>query len=250
MVDGQQADGHGERRIVVVPARPGALVPLDGGSAARRDADDLDLLIDDLFPDTDEGPSWFDLALAGCGSGLLAWGGLGGGPSWAVGVGLVVVLLGAILPLRWAWRTAAARRESRRRSTLVADGAALDVSTASTARLAAAHAALLGALPSSDPAVAAAHAAVLEAATLLAGRPPSGRDEQSYVDTRSAAIESLTAALRDRPSSVAPDPSLVLEARTELDALTGTSALTRLEDLTAEARTDPSPGTSPGPSSS
>ena len=240
MVDGEQAYEHDERRIVVVPHRPGPLVTLSGDSAAagRRSPDDLDLLIDDLFPDTEEGPSWFDLALAAVGVGLLAWGSVAGGPSWAIGLGVVALALGAILPLRWAWRTVVARRESRRRSALLAAGVPLDVSAASTARLAAAHAAALASLPSADPAMAAAHAAVLEAATLLAGRAPSTPDEQSYVDARASAIESLTAALLDRPAASGPDASLVLEARAELDALTGSSALTRLEDLAAEARRD------------
>jgi hypothetical protein len=247
MVDGEQADGHGERQIVVVPHRPGPLVPLDGGPPAGRSPDDLDLLIDDLFPDTEEGPGWFDLGLAAVGVGLLVWGGLAGGPGWAAGVGVVVLALGAILPLRWAWRTVAARRHARRRSALLALGVPLDVSVASTARLAAAHAGALDGLPPADPAVAvaraaahaAAHAAVLEAASLLGGSPPSGPDEQAYVDVRSAAIESLTAALgARRPAAAAagPDASLVLKARAELDALTGTCALTRIEDLTAEAR--------------
>lgn len=252
MVDGKQADEHDERRIVVVPHRPGPLVPLsrDPSAAGRRSPDDLDLLIDDLFPDTEEGPSWFDLALAAVGVGLLAWGSVAGGPSWSIGLGVVALALGAILPLRWAWRTVVARRESRRRSALLAVGVPLDVSAAPTARLAAAHASALACPPSADPAVAAAHAAahaaVLEAATLLAGRVPSTPDEQSYVDARASAIESLAAALRDRPAASGPDASLVLEARAELDAITGSSALTRLEDLTAEARRDGPSADSPG----
>ena len=43
------------RNFVVVPHRPGPLLSLDTGRSQRA-RDDLDELIDDLFPDVDERP--------------------------------------------------------------------------------------------------------------------------------------------------------------------------------------------------
>jgi hypothetical protein len=101
---GEGEGGVGDR--IVVPHAPGPLVRPD---AARRDRDDLDDVIDELFPDTDEPPGWFDAGLLGVAAALIGWA-LAGGPGWALVVGVVCLALGVVLPVRWLWRRARARR--------------------------------------------------------------------------------------------------------------------------------------------
>jgi len=229
------ADDH----LVVVPHSPGPLVPLD---PPRRGRDELDELIDDLFPDTDEGPGAFDAALVAVGLVLLGWR-LAGGPPLALAGGLVALGLGCVLPVRWL----AQRLRRRRRNATARAGVPLNVGHETTARLAGAYDDL-GAAAAGEAEVAAAHGALLEVATLLRGRVPSSDRERTYVTERAAAIENLAAAVRERRSAAnsgdpdGPDPALVLDARAGLDALTGPDALARLDELAAEARRRPHAG--------
>lgn len=230
-----------------MPRAPGPLVRLDL-PRRERDRDDLDEIIDDLFPETDERPAWFDVGLVAFGAGLAGWALAASGPGWALVVGLAGLALGAILPVRWLWRRAGRLRSSRRRGALLAAGVAVRVDDPGPARLVRAYDELVaatggaGAGPTAwtaDPARLAAHGALLEVATLLAGRPVSSGAEREYVTARAAAIEDLVGAIRDRPAVEdpdAPDPGLVAEARVELDELTGGGALARLGELTTEAR--------------
>lgn len=228
-------------RVVVVPHSPGPVTPLD---PPERGRDDLDELIDELFPDTDEGPGWFDAGLVAVGLGLLGWR-LAGGPVAALVAGSAALALGCILPVRWLGQRVQRRRRRRRREAIAATGVPLQAAHAATARLVrayddlAAATGVTGARWDHDAEAAAAHGALLEVATLLRGRPPGSDREGEYVAVRAAAIEELTAAVRDRrdrDGPAAPDAGLLLEARGELDALTGRNALTRLDELTAEAR--------------
>ncbi|HEX8582233.1 MAG TPA: hypothetical protein VF640_07885 [Acidimicrobiales bacterium] len=210
--------------LVVVPPAPGPLVRPDG--ARRRD--ELDDLVDELFPDSDEGPGWFDGVLVAGGGGLTAWGALAGGPAIALALGPVALALGCVLPARAMWR--AGRR--RRREATLGRGLPLDAADPSTARLVAAYERLLAAAGGQRAdAVAAGHGALSEVASLLRGRPPSSERERSYVAERAAAIEDLAAAL-----AAAPDRSALLAAREELDEATGTGSLVWLRSLTEEER--------------
>jgi hypothetical protein len=120
-----------------------------------------------------------------------------------------------------------------------ARGTPLDITAPTTARLADAYRELLHRLPDADPdisgpALAAAHAAVLEVATLCEGRAPT-LAEESYVVRRADAIAELAASLAggaDSADAHSNDPpASVVEARDELDQLTGTSSVDRLLEL-------------------
>ena len=216
--------------VVIVPPAPGRVV-----RPGPRNKDGLDDLIDELLPDTDEGPGPTDAALVAGGAAVLAWSVLGSPPAVAAIAGAAAVGLGSILPLRSAWRWLRRRRRSRSRSVR------LRVDDAGLARLVAAYEALDAVPATTDMARAAAHGALLEVASLLDGRRPASDAETRYVAARAAAVEALLAALRaldaERPvADGAPPPELVAEAREELDALGGISALSRLDDVTAEVR--------------
>jgi hypothetical protein len=219
-------DGPGDR--IVVPFVPGPLLRPD---APRRDRDDLDDVIDELFPDSDEPPGWFDAALLATGGMFTGWA-LSGDRTGVLVIGLGCLAIGTVLPARWLWRRA---RRTRR-----AAGATLPGADATVARLVRAYDEL-GELVTGDADAArtAAHGAALEVATLLDGRPPSSEAERDYVAARAAAIEGLVDALRTGPAPVEAgrlDPTLVARAREELDALTDGGPLARLTELTAQAR--------------
>lgn len=236
------------RNFVVVPHRPGPLLSLDTGRSQRA-RDDLDELIDDLFPDVDERPGWFDAVLVVVGAGLLAWAWTGEPPGVVTVLGVVTLALGCILPVRAAWRRARRRREHRRRNGLLEQGVPIDASSPGAAALVRAYEDLLRLANRSgsefgDPAISAAHDALLEVASLLKGRSPTSERELGYVDKRAAAIAELAGALRELPTgsqSPSEDPSVVdpdalVEAREELDEIAAFNSVTRLEELTAEAR--------------
>ena len=219
-------DGRGER--IVVPYLPGPLLRPD---VPRRSRDDLDDVIDELFPDSDEPPGWFDAGLLGTGGALTGWA-WAGGPKAALVVGLGCLGLGVVLPARWLWRRAQRARRS--------PGLPLRADDPTVDHLVRAYDGLDELVAGdADPARIAAHGAVLEVATLLDGRSPVSEAERTYVAVRVAAIEELTGALRERPPAMEPgrpDPTLVAQARDELDALTDGGSLARLTDLTAEVR--------------
>jgi hypothetical protein len=228
--------GGGEpgRDVVVVPQVPGRVMAVESGGRGR---DDLDALIDDLLPDTEERPGWFDAGLLVAGATLLAVGLAAGAPSFVIIAGVAALTLGCVLPLRSAWRRVAAGRRSRRRADLLAVGVPVDVSSPTTSRLVAAYETLLGldgVYDGGGAAVAAAHGALLEAATLLGGRAPALDREREYVERRTTAIEALTEALRPLPADV--DSATLVDARDELDQIAGFNAVTRLEELAEEAR--------------
>ncbi|MEA2826267.1 MAG: hypothetical protein QOG43_706 [Actinomycetota bacterium] len=213
-------------------------MPLDP-VAPRRD--DLDDLIDELLPDVDERPGWFDAGLLAVGAMLLAGGLTVGAPSFVLVGAVFALTLGCVLPLRTAWRRLAAGRAGRRRSARLASGVPVDVTSPITGRLVAAYEALLrveGVRDGGAPAVAAAHGALLEAATLLGGRAPTSVREQEYVDRRTAAIEALAAALTPTPAEMAAggEPSLLVDVRDEVEEMAGLNAVSRLDELAEEAR--------------
>jgi hypothetical protein len=226
--------------LVVVPAVPGPVIAVDPHGAGRS-RDDLDDLIDDLLPDTDERPGWFDAGLLVVGITLLAVGLVAGVPAFFVVVGVAALTLGCVLPLRTAWRRVDGGRRTRRRSGLLAAGVPFDISSPTTNRLVSAYETLLaldGARADGGPAVAAAHGALLEAATLLGGRTPESARERDYVESRAAAVEALVEALTPSVAedATAVDAATLVEARAEVEGIAGLNSVTRLEELAEEAR--------------
>ena len=219
--------------VVVVPRVPGPLIRPEAG-AGRRHRDDLDDLIDELLPDTTEGPGPVDAVLLAGGGALVGWAVIGNPPAVAAVAGAAAIGLGLILPVRAAWRAATGRR----RSAALGRGLPLQTDDPSVARLVAAYDALDGIPATPYAASGAAHGAVLEVASLLEGRVPASERERSYVDVRAAAVLELVRALRelDPAEPDRPPRDLVVEAREELDALGGVSALSRLDDVTEEVR--------------
>lgn len=241
--------GPNQHNFLVVPHRLGPLVSLDS-SGAHRATDDFDQLIDDVFPDVEERPGWFDAVLVVTGAGLLAWSWIGGAPGIVTVIGAIALALGCILPIRSAWRRAQQRREQRRRAGLLEKGVPIDVSSPAAAALVGAYADLIGLATRSDPevgrpAITAAHGALLEVASLLKGRSPTSERELGYVDIRAITVAELADALRDLPVSPerpedndsTVDPDALVAAREELDRIAPFNSLTRLEELIAEART-------------
>jgi hypothetical protein len=227
--------GAGEH--LLVPWAPGPLVdPHAPGD--RDDRDDLDELVDELFPDVEGGPGVFDAALVAGGVGLLAWAvATGQGRGW-IAAGVVLLALGLVLPARSVLRRVGARRAGW------TEFLPLDTSDPAVRRLVDSHAEVLSIAARvggdvADRAVAAAHRAVVETASLLGGRAPDVAAEQDYVQVRVAAIEALIAAVRDNPAlqrGEHTERAAIAEARGELDAATGLGALRALGDLTAELR--------------
>ncbi len=216
-----------------MPHSPGPLIR--PSVATGRGRDELDDLIDDLLPDSDERPGWFDAALLAAGLALAGWAVLFDGPTFALVVGVSALALGCILPVRSAWRGAHRRRQARHQASTLARGVPMDSVHPATVRLADAYDELLAVAGDDSDTVAAAHSALVEAATLLQGRAPGGEKEIDYVGQRTVAIEELVAALREvDPHPV--EPAALIEAREELDAIGGFSSLARLEELIAEAR--------------
>jgi hypothetical protein len=81
-----------------------------------------------------------------------------------------------------------------------------------------------------------AHGALLEVASLLGGRPPGAQVEVDYADARTHALEDLAATVADpRVGDGETDRKRALvEARHEVEQLTGCSSLTEASDLSRE----------------
>jgi hypothetical protein len=96
-----------------------------------------------------------------------------------------------------------------------------------------------------DPGIAAAHGALLEVASLLNGRAPTSDRQIDYIDKRAAALNNLLAALQEIEATTdaerdddapALHPDALVDAREELDQIAPLNAVTRLEELIAEAK--------------
>jgi hypothetical protein len=244
------------RRLALVPRQPGPLRPLDARSG--KAGDDLDALIDEVFgPPTDEGPGILDAALVAAGLALLGASLLANAGGAAAVVGLCLLVLGVALPARASIQAGRSRRTARQERQAIGSGLALDLADPSLNTLAASYeelrtAAGLPGVPVGREAVEAGHAALLEVASLLGGRTPETDEERVYVNRRTAAIRDLTAAMARqyhdwRQDHLAVEPpaaetAAVVRARDELEAVTGTGAVTELKrlraDLAGEARRD------------
>jgi hypothetical protein len=241
----------GPRRIdvVVVPRRPGRVIHLDD-DRSRRGRDDLDNLIDELLPEVDEEPGWFDVALLLLGGALL----LGpwvsdAGPIVAV-FGVVALCLGCVLPIRTGWRHAGRRRAHGRRAALLARGVLLDISSPGVATLVGAYDDLFRVAGGSSPwigrqAMPAAHVALMEVASLLGGHPPRSERQRAFVDQRARAVADLCDALRELPSPAQKtpprdpfliEPDVLIETWEGLDQISPFNSVTRIEAIIDEAR--------------
>jgi len=209
----------------------------------RRGPDDLDDLIDDLFPEVEERPGWLDVGLIVVGAALLTWAATGEPPGFAIGLGIVALGLGIILPVRTAWRRLKQRRQRRHREAQLGMGVPLDASAPAAKRLVQAYESLLRVESAHDAggsAVAVAHSALLEAASLLKGRAPVSDREDEYLEKRALAIEAFTLVLGEPRVGTSPpsaiDQRMLVDAREELDAIAGFNSISRLEQLTEEER--------------
>jgi hypothetical protein len=227
MTVGRSSD-HGP--ILVVPGRPGPLVPLAPDVGQR---DDLDDLLDEIFGEPlPDGPGVADAVLLLLGGTGLALGLLGALGTWAVVVGAVTMALGLVLPLRALATAARRRRAARAVADVLVTGTPLDVSDPLTAALAHRYADLLAESdlggPSGEDARHLAHQTVLEVATLLRGQPPQGAAEREFVRTREEALGGLTADLaRARQDTSVLDAAV--EAVERVDELNG--SVPRIEAL-------------------
>jgi hypothetical protein len=81
-----------------------------------------------------------------------------------------------------------------------------------------------------------AHGALLEVASLLGGRPPGAQAEVDYVVARARALEDLAATVADPRvgDGEADRRRALVEARHEVEQLTGSSSLTEASDLSRE----------------
>lgn len=241
----------GPRRIdvVVVPRRPGPVIFLDD-VRSRRERDDLDDLIDELLPDVDEEPGWFDVALLLVGGGLLLWPWVSGARPIVAAVGVVALCLGCVLPIRTGWRHAGRRRAHGRRDAWLAQGVLLDISSPSAAALVRAYDDLFRLAGGSSPWVAgqatpAAYVALMEVASLLGGFAPRSDRQRAFVDQRARAVADLCDALRELPSSAPKalpgdpfllEPDVLIETWEELDQISPFNSITRIEAIIDEAR--------------
>ena len=236
--------GAGEQRDRRGAGAARAADPLEVDRRRRRAPDDLDALIDELLPDVGDGPGWTDGLFVVSGIAVTGWSIAASGPGWSVVVGVVAITLGCVLPARALWRRAADRRRMRALARIESRGTRLDATEPETARLVGAYRELLHALPGADPdvsglALAAAHTAVVEVATLDGGRART-QAEAAYITRRADAVAALASSLANDASgcggdgnddAVSDPPVGVVEARDELDLLTGTSSVDRLLEL-------------------
>ncbi len=242
-----------QRRMVIVPRRPGLLREFQAKPGRPRD--ELDEFIDELFgATTDEKPGPFDAGLIIVGLVLAAWAVILGGPSIALWFGIASFVLGLALPVRAALRRYGWSRSGGLRRRIIDGGLLLDASHPATVGLidAYAHLIQMSCLQGTgDPkrAVAAGHRAIIEVATDLDGQAPGSPTKIRFVAMRREAIEALTrqmmrsherwAARTATPSSAAPrngSADGTASSWESLDALSRTGALAELEELNQRLR--------------
>lgn len=225
--------------VVVVPTRPGPLRRLDDANRGRDDVDDV---LDDLFGEPDQrGPGIADAVLVAGGAGLAAAGQLASLPTVITVIGIAAAALGLVLPARSAWRRAGVSRRTRRLAAVVGNGMLLRTDDELLQQLVAAHDRIEQRVQTgrdTERARSVAHAAAYEVASLLEGRLPATAAEREYVAARTVALENVAALLAD--PNLPPDDhgsrQAMVEARREVEAITGDSSVTDAADLLRELR--------------
>ena len=236
--------GHGQGRrvkepgnavnpVFVVPWSPGVLLALNPERQPERD--ELEELLDDVFGEpTREGPGAFDAALLIGGAGLVVATEVAGLSNGLLALGIAVIGLGLILPIRDLWQRLIRRRAGRRLQTSLAHGLPLNAGHPATQALVSAYQQISEADQSRTAfaleALEVAHLAMIEVAGLLQGRLPIAAAEQEYVATRTRALIDLADAL---PHELPAVPRAAAAATEELQAReAGVAAIRDLEALT------------------
>lgn len=228
---------------VYVPRQPGVLISIP--VPAKR-SDEIDEVLDDVFgEDDDSGPSATDALLVAAGAGAIGVGQLAHLAPAVTVIGVGLIGLGAILPIRSGARRMRHRRHRSRTAAVIGDGIALRQDDPTLARIAQMHDQIHEASKRLMPDIqvrfaSVAHALVEEVATLLAGELPVGSVEVEYVKVRAQALAELAATATD-PRIGGGDPvrrRAVTEARIEVERVAGGSALTDSTDLRNELLPD------------
>lgn len=242
----REVDGDTESsNLVYVPRQPG---PLISTSALAQRSDEIDDVLDDVFGrDDDSGPSATDAILVATGAGAIGVGQLADLAPAVTIVGVGLIGLGAILPIRSGFRRMKNRNHRSRTAAVIGDGIPLRQDDPILARIAHLHDQVSERSKRLVPDVqlrfvSVAHSLIEEVATLLKGELPVGRAEVEYVKAREEALMELAATAAD-PRIGDGDPvrrRAATEARIEIEQAAGGSALTD----SAELRNDLLP---PGP---
>lgn len=229
--------------FVYVPGQPGPLISIP---VSAQGSDEIDDVLDDVFgEDDDSGPGATDALLVAAGAGAIGVGQLTHLAPAVTVVGVGLVGLGAILPIRSVARRMKDRKHRSRVAAVIGDGIAFRQDQPTLARIAQLHDQILLSSKRLVPNVqerfdSVAHSLVEEVATLLEGQLPVGAAETEYVDARAKALTEL-AATADDPRIGDGDPvrrKAVTEARIEVEQAAGGSALTDSSDLRNELLPD------------
>ena len=224
------------RLVLVVPSRPGPLVRLAELQGGR---DEIDEALDELFGDPDDrGPGVVDAVLFVGGLGGVVAGQVASLPALVSVGGAAGMALGAVLPLRSLWRRFDSGRRSRRLQILLGDSVLLRTDHRQVDSLLVAHERLVGLAThlASEPRAKVhevAHGALREVASLLNGASPQTPSELDYVAARTNALVELchAAAAPGVGDGEADRRRAVVEARQEVEHVSGRSSLTEAADL-------------------
>jgi hypothetical protein len=182
------------RTLVVVPSTIGialvALKPLD-------EADGAVVPVEPVGDDAADGPRVGDVVAFAAGLAVVV-AGLWLSSTALTVIGVVVAVVGAVLPIRSLGRRAASRADPVARA--VPNGSAvMAVRTPETIAIADAYHRILAITDTSDVAERrTALDAVREVASLLGGRDPAGAAETEYVRARATALETLAETILAR----------------------------------------------------
>ena len=242
---------------MLVPLAPGRLVPIDQRS--ERPRDDLDEMVDELFGEpADVSPGPLDAVLVVLGTAILAWWLITGQSAVVFILGVGVLLLGLVIPVRTVRQRLQQRRVARKQHALVASHQVLDATDPVVNDLTTAYAELVAAskLPATahgSEALAAGYLAITEVTSLLDGRSPIVPEEIEYIKKRTAAVRGLakeleqshTASVDSERQRIAQDEqerklraSAGATVREDLDAYDRSDSLDRLGTLTQRVRAE------------
>ena len=207
-----------------------------------RGRDEIDQLLDDVFGEADQrGPGPADAVLVIGGVGAIAVGQIASLPTPVSVCGGLAAALGAVLPARSLWRRIGSARRARRLRSMLGEGRLLRTDHPSVERLLAEYRQLWNvaeplATTARERVHQVAHAALVEVASLLGGRRPLAEAEIEYVDARVRALEGLAAAVVDPRvgDGEMGRRRAHVEARHEVEQLTGRSSLTEASELSRE----------------